>query len=389
MSRLVSLVPTKPVCLFATAAWLLACDGPAPTEPVNPTADAYFDRVLPPGFPRPYVPEGEPMTDERIALGRHLFYDTRLSGNGTQSCESCHQQALAFTDGLALAIGSTGETHFRSAMALTNVAYNATLTWASPFLSELPEQALLPMFGEAPVELGMAGQEAELLQRLEDEPKYQALFAAAFPDEVISVRAVVLALGAFQRTILSYRTPYDRLAYQGDEAALTAGARRGMDLFFGEKYECFHCHGTFNFTDATKTANSTFDEVLFHNTGLYNLDGLGAYPASDQGLMRVTAKPGDMGRFRAPTLRNIALTAPYFHDGSAATLDDVLDHYIRGGRLIETGPNAGDGAQSPLRSGFIKPIDATPQERADLLEFLEALTDEAMLDDPALANPWP
>jgi cytochrome c peroxidase len=134
--------------------------------------------------------------------------------------------------------------------------------------------------------------------------------------------------------------------------------------------------------------NTTFEEEPFHNTGLYNLDGEGAYPEGNRGLYEITFEPGDMGRFRAPSLRNVAVTAPYMHDGSIATLSEVVDHYARGGRLVAEGPFAGDGAESPLKSEFVQGFELAETEKADLVAFLEALTDPDFLANPAFSNPW-
>lgn len=132
-----------------------------------------------------------------------------------------------------------------------------------------------------------------------------------------------------------------------------------------------------------------FGEIAFHNTGLYNIDGKGGYPAPNRGVLEVSNQPGDMGRFKAPTLRNIAVTAPYMHDGSIATLSEVIDHYAAGGRTIASGPNAGDGSKNPYKSEFVTGFLLTPQEKLDLLAFLESLTDSSFLNDPALSDPWP
>lgn len=349
-----------------------------------------YDWGLPPGFPRPRVPEDNPMTAAKVELGRHLFYDERLSGNETQSCASCHDQALAFTDGLANAIGSTGEVHPRSAMSIVNAGYVNALTWANPILAGLEEQALVPMYGEDPVELGLAGLDEEMLGRLAAEPRYGELFAAAFPDdaEPMVVANIARALAAFQRSVVSYRTPYDRYTYGGQASALTEQQLRGRDLYFGERLECFHCHGGFNFSDATSTEGTTFEERFFHNTGLYNLGGTGDYPEGGRGLYETTGVASDMGRFRAPSLRNVALTAPYMHDGSIATLSEVLDHYAAGGRTIESGPHAGVGSENPYKSELIAGFDLTEDERADLLAFLDALTDDELTTDPRWSNPW-
>jgi cytochrome c peroxidase len=276
-------------------------------------------------------------------------------------------------------------------MSLTNVAYNVRQTWANPLIVHLEQQALLPMFGEAPVELGLAGMEGELIARITADPTYAELFPQAFPDDrpAVTLDTIVKAIAAFQRTLISADSPYDRYVYGRDADALTPDAKAGLALFFDERLECFHCHGDFNFTAASLHTGTTFDEVDFFNNGLYDLDGQGAYPSVDQGLFGVTGRPEDMGRFKAPTLRNIALTAPYMHDGSIATLDEVLDHYAAGGRVVATGPNAGDGRTNPFKSTFVKGFTLTPDERRQLLAFLDALTDQGFVTDPRFTSPWP
>ena len=346
----------------------------------------------PAGLPPPRVPEGNPMSVAKVELGRWLFYDTRLSLNETQSCGSCHEQALAFTDGRARGLGSTGEEHPRSSMSLVNIAYVPRLTWANPNLRTLEQQALLPLFGEAPVELGMSGREDTLLARIRGDAAYVARFADAFPERAvggadpITVASIADAIAAFQRSILSANSPYDQYR-AGDRSALSDAERRGMDLFFSEQLECFHCHGGPLFADSLDHTRLPVAEVAFHNTGLYNLDGAGAYPDNNRGVMDVSERPEDMGRFRAPTLRNIAVTAPYFHDGSALTLDDVIDHYAAGGRTIAEGPYAGVGATSPLKSESLIGFELTDTQRADLIAFLNSLTDQDVLTNPRWSNP--
>lgn len=364
--------------------WLLWAAGCGGSEP-EPEPTAPYEWKLPAGFPDPAVPEDNPMSAAKVELGRHLFYDTRLSGNGTQSCASCHKQAQAFTDGRLTALGSTGEHHRRNSMSLANVAYAASLTWVNPVVPDLEAQALLPIFGEDPVELGLAGKEDLLLQRLNEDAQYPELFSAAFPGEPqpVSLGSVVKALAAFQRTLLSGGSPYDRYTYRDELDALSLSAKRGMTLFFSERLECFHCHQGFAFTDSVKHKLTQFPEVTFHNTNLYNVDEKGAYPAVDQGLYEFTRKPEDMGRYRSPTLRNIAVTAPYMHDGSIATLSEVLDHYAAGGK-----GSAHGAAPSPYQSEFVRGFTLTPQERQDVLAFLESLTDTEFLTDPRFSDPF-
>jgi cytochrome c peroxidase len=360
--------------------WGLGCGGSDP----EPTPEPY-DWKLPAGFPDPAVPEDNPMSTAKVELGRHLFYDSRLSANGTQSCASCHKQAQAFTDGRLTSVGSTGEHHRRNSMSLANVVYAASFTWANPAVPDLEAQALLPFFGERPVELGLAGQEDLMLQRLSEDARYPAMFSAAFPGEKqpISMGSVVKAIAAFERALLSGGSPYDRYTYRDELDALTPAAKRGMKLFFSERLECFHCHQGFNFMDSVRHKLTVFPEVLFHNTNLYNVDDKGAYPVVDQGMREFTGKPEDMGRYRSPTLRNIAVTAPYMHDGSIATLSEVLDHYAAGGRASAQG-----GAPSPYRSEFVPGFTLTPEEKQDVLAFLESLTDTEFLTDPRFSDPF-
>lgn len=327
------------------------------------------------------------MNAAKVALGRRLFYDKRLSGNGTSSCGSCHEQKRAFTDGLATAVGSTGGIHPRASMSLANVAYASGLTWANSLMTSLEKQALVPMFGREPVELE-SPDEAALVARLGEVPEYAALFRDAFPEKPApSLDAVVKALAAFQRTLISGRSPYDR-HLAGDTSALTPSAQRGMDLFFSERLECYHCHVGFAFSDSIVHANSAFFELSYHNTALYNVDGAGAYPTGNRGLIDLSGKPSDMGKFRAPTLRNIAVTAPYMHDGSVATLEDALDHYGAAGRTITSGPNAGDGSKSPLRDDLLRGFVLTASEKTDVIAFLGSLTDASFLADPRHSNPF-
>jgi cytochrome c peroxidase len=341
------------------------------------------------GMPIPAVSEDNPMSAEKVELGRRLFYDTRLSINETTACATCHVQALAFTDGRPQSVGATGELHPRGSMSLVNTAYSSRLTWANPLLDRLEDQALTPMFGDNPVEMGMAGREAELVALLRSDETYAKLLPRVFPGDAdpFSMLNVVRAIASFVRNIVSFDSPYDRYL-AGDDSALDDTEVRGMDLFFSERLECFHCHGGFNFTDSTTHENDRIDRVGFHNTGLYNTDLNGAYPADNTGLYDMTGLPRDMGRFKAPTLRNIAVTAPYMHDGSIATLEEVIAHYERGGRLITAGEKAGDGRLSPFKSEFVRGFEITAEERTDLIAFLRALTDTTVLQNQQLSDPF-
>ena len=328
----------------------------------------------------PGIPPGNPPTADKVRLGRYLFYDKRLSVNGTSSCATCHRQELAFTDGRARAVGATGQTHPRSSMSLVNVAYSRAFNWSNPSVRTLEEQALKPMFGTGPVELGVVRR--ELLKLIRSDPVYRALFPRAFPGEASPYRIanVAKALASFERTILSGGSPYDRFHLAGEKDAIPESAKRGEILFFLDYGgpSCFRCHGGFNFGGAGE----------FHNTGLYNVAGRFSYPLPNIGLFEHTKNPADIGKFKAPTLRNIALTAPYMHDGSILTLGEVVDHYAEGGRSIGGGPLAGVGRENPAKDPLIHGFPMTPQNRADLIAFLESLTDDSLTRDPRFADPW-
>jgi cytochrome c peroxidase len=345
--------------------------------------------TLPESYALPPVPADNPMSTTKVELGRRLFHDRRLSVNATQSCASCHRQSLAFTDGLAQAIGATGEIHPRGSMSLVNIAYASRLTWANHLLDRLETQALTPLFGENPVEMGMVGRDAELIQVLRQDEYYREAFRLAFAGDAdpISLLNLLRALASFVRSIVSFDAPYDRYL-RGDATAMSPSAVRGMALFFSERLECFHCHGGTLFTDSSTHADAVVESVGFHNNGLYNIGGNGGYPPDNTGLYDNTGDRRDMGRFKAPTLRNIAVTAPYMHDGSLETLDAVIRHYEAGGRAIAQGPRAGDGSRSPYKSMFIKGFDLNDEERAALLDFLHSLTDETVLYDPRFADPF-
>jgi cytochrome c peroxidase len=274
-------------------------------------------------------------------------------------------------------------------MSLVNVAYSAVLTWSNPQIRALEDQALLPMFGAHPVELGLR-QGDGFLPKLRSDARYQALFASAFPaeSEPFTIPNVTRALASFERSIISAQSPYDRYHYGGDESAVSDSAKRGEILFFSQPLSCFRCHGGFNFSDATNSEGHERREVEFHNTGLYNLAGHLSYPPPNVGLYEHTRMSGDVGKFKTPTLRNIGLTAPYMHDGSIPTLEAVLDHYAAGGRTVAGGPYAGIGHNNPNKDPLIGGFTLSPQDRHDLVAFLLSLTDAEVTHDTRLANPW-
>lgn len=270
-----------------------------------------------------------------------------------------------------------------------NVAWNASYTWANPALVSLETQMSVPLFGENPVEMGVNdSNKQQVLQRLQRDGRYRRLFRQAFAQDeaAISWRNIIRAIASFERSMVSGDARYDR--YLQGRTRLTAAELRGKQLFFGEKAECFHCHGGFNFSDQTVSVRSRLEEMLFHNTGLYNIDGKGAFPEGNRGVYELSGVTTDMGKFRAPSLRNIAVTAPYMHDGSLADLPAVLAFYAAGGRNLRHGPYRGDGRLNPNKSELIGNIELSLQEQRDIIAFLRTLTDQQFLHNPALANPF-
>ena len=328
-----------------------------------------YEWDLPLGLPAPLVPADNPMSAAKVELGQRLFFDERLSGNGRLSCAGCHDPELAFTDGRPRALGATGELHSRSSMSLVNSAYGVSLGWADPSVVTVEQQIRIALYNESPVEMGVTGNEDVVEYRLQADPELAAAFRSAFPEDLdpVTVERSVQALASYVRTIVSADSAFDRLLFRDDAAALRDEARRGMALFFSDRLNCSACHAGFNFAGAVVHAVRPQAEPDFHNTGLAD---------EDPGLAAATGLAADRGRFRAPTLRNIALTAPYMHDGRLETLESVIAHYAEG---APTAPNP--AAVSPLLTGFT----ITPGETADLVAFLHSLTDEDAADRATVA----
>ena len=346
---------------------------------------------LPKGFPTPNVPADNPMSEAKVELGRHLFYDKRLSIYKDFSCATCHLQEKAFTEDKKTSVGSTGEVHPRNSMTLANVAYNPSFNWANPAVNSLERHHLLPIFGTMPiVEMGMEGKENLLLERVKAEPVYEKLFADAYPgdNEKVTLNHITQSIASFVRTMISGNSPYDKYRYGKVQDAISESAKRGQRLFFSERTECFDCHAGFNLSGTVNFVGKSNEPAQYENNGLYNIDGKGAYPPDNVGLFEITHNKEDMGKFKVPTLRNIELTAPYMHDGSIATLEEVIDHYKAAGRTISEGKYAGKGSENPYKSSFVNGFRLTPDEKQDLIAFLKSLTDTEFINNPKFSNPW-
>ena len=324
--------------------WLVVLAGTVGCTPES-AGPATYNLNLPNYAPTPQWGENNPMTVQSVELGKMLFFDKALSRDSTINCASCHFPEKAFTDGRKLSTGIRGQIVPRNAPALFNSLFGVSFFWDGG-VPNLEMQALAPIQAHNEMDLTFP----ELIQRLSNDPVYVSKFQQAYGTGPTNA-AVVRALANFQRSLVSFGSPYDRY-FQGDTNALTASEKRGKDIFFGENAECFHCHTGSNFTDES-----------YMNNGLYAV-------YADSGRARITNRSRDVGRFKVPTLRNIEMTAPYMHDGSLATLDDVLDHYTSGGK------------RHPNQSSLVRPFVLTPQEREDLKAFLRSLTDHAFLNDP-------
>jgi cytochrome c peroxidase len=300
-------------------------------------ADAAYAWRLPRGFPEPAVPADNPMSAAKVALGARLFADTRLSVTGRHSCASCHEPARAFTDGLARSRGATGAALPLNAPPLVNAAYNASLGWRDAGITTLERQMRGPLFNEHPTELGLAGREEDVERSLSADASMRASFDAAFPGERLSMDNAIRAIAAYERTLLSASSPFDRYVFAGEHTALTAEQKRGMDIFFSDRGGCSRCHGGINFAGDWVDRDHPAAKAVFADTGT-----------------------GEA--VRVPTLRNLPKTAPYLHDGRFATLDAVLEHY-------ET------LAADPAADGRLRRAPLTTAERAALREFLVSLAD--------------
>lgn len=286
------------------------------------------------------APEHNQPTAARVELGRALFFDPRLSGSNWISCATCHNPALGWSDGLPTAIGHGMIVLGRATPTILNTAYQRKQMWDGRFRS-LEEQALEPIGAEVEMNQNVD----EVVAELKSIPGYAALFDQAYPGEGISKDTIAKAIASFERSVVSGEAPFDRWL-KGDEQAIGAAAKRGFALFEG-KANCAACHQGYNFMDDG-----------FHNIGLKGNQDVGRYAQVPLPIMK--------GAFKTPTLRDIALTAPYMHNGMYRTLDEVVAHYNRGGDAADNlDPN-------------MKPLDLSEQEQRDIVEFLKTLTGEPM-----------
>ncbi len=340
--------------------------------------------AVPLGLPSVPVPKNNPITAEKIKLGDKLFHDTRFSSDGTVSCSTCHDRNKTFTDSpLKVSQGIQKLTGTRNAPTVVNAAYMESMFWDGRE-PDLEGQSAGPFIN--PVEMGLPNHEP-ILKIVRSDSEYQALFKQAFgkSGDQIKMSHVQQAIATFERTIISGNSPFDRYYFAGDKSALSEEAVRGFKVFM-EQGRCVSCH-------TISQTHALFTDSLFHNLGVgferintdvaslasayrqakrnaqqIDIEVLSNKNTSELGRFAVSTESRDMGSFKTPTLRNVAMTAPYMHDGSLETLKDVVVFYNNGGRVKESDPFF------DFQSGGIRPLDLSDEQVDDLVAFLEALT---------------
>lgn len=305
----------------------------------------------------PQMPADNPLTAEGVDLGRRLFYDKRLSADGSMACASCHMPQYSFDDNKPFSIGVNGAVGKRNAMPLINLAWSSSFFWDGR-RSSLELQAHDPVV--SPSELNTTW--PEVVARLQADPDLVERFYRAFGTRAIDSTLVVKAIAQFERTLISFSSRYDQFVFGNNPNALSEQEQRGYQIFLQEGL-CNHCHTEGLFTDHA-----------FRNNGLDASPG-------DPGRGAITGNAQDVGTFKVPTLRNIALTAPYMHDGRFQTLEQVVQHYSSG--IAAGSPNLDIHLQAAGNG-----INLSPQQQADLVAFLQALTDSSFITNPAFQNPY-
>lgn len=331
---------------FLICSTIIACQDEGEIEPL------YLPDLMeiPKGFPAVIAPEGNEFTQVRWELGKKLFFDPILSADSSISCASCHHPQLAFSDNLPFSLGVGDAIGTRNASPLANVAYHPYFTREGG-VPTLEMQIFVPIQEHNEFNFNIL----LIAERLKQNAEYVNMAQKAYerePDAFVITRS----LACFERSLLSGYSPYDQYQNYAKTDALSEAAINGMSLFFGERTNCSTCHSGFNFTN-----------YAFENNGLYE-----DYP--DEGRFRLTSNEADRALLKVPSLRNIELTAPYMHDGSMQTLEEVVSHYQSGGK------------NHPHKSELLKPMDLTVKEQQELIAFLKSLTDETFVNNPIFSN---
>lgn len=322
---------------------LVACRKPTDNDLVVVTEK--YELRVPEGFPMPDIPNDNPLTVEGIALGKKMFFDKRFSADQTISCASCHLSSAAFCDNSIVSTGVGGALGVRNSPTLANLAYGDHFFFEGG-VPTLELQVLAPIHN--PVEMDF--KILDIIEILKQDEEMVELAKRAYDREIDSF-VITRAIASYERTMISGNSRYDQYTYQGQENALTEEEKNGMELFFSDELKCAQCHVGFNFTNDG-----------FYNIGLYE-------EYQDNGRERITHLEEDIGKFKVPTLRNVELTYPYMHDGSIATLEEVVD-------LLNTG-----GVDHPNKSEWITPLNLTEIEKGELVAFLKSLTDHEFINN--------
>lgn len=297
-------------------------------------------------------------TTTKETIGRRLFFDNRLSVNNTKSCASCHNPALAFSDGYRTSATALGENTLHNAPSLINSSVLHYYNWANPALTTLALQIKKPLYNTHPIELGFSA--SSFLEKIKFDSIYQTMFNEVYKNTPMTNVTLEECIVAFVKTINSYNSNYDKQVF-------SASAYRGMKLFMSQELNCASCHRPPTFTMATVTFNT--DSIYICN-GLYN-----TYPNEDNGIFNTTKKNNDEGKYKIPSLRNCMITSPYMHDGSLATLGNVLDFYAKGGNNHKN------------KDKRLKGFTMSKTDKQDLINFLSTLTDTTICNNSSFQNP--
>lgn len=319
-------------------------------EPPTPSLEENI-LVIPEGFPEPIFPLDNEFTKARWELGKKLFYDPILSRDSSISCASCHLAENAFSDNVDFSLGVEETIGTRNSPTLANVAYHPYYTREGG-IPTLEMQILVPIQEHNEFDFNVV----LIVEKLQKDSSYQQMARATYDRGEMDAFVLTRAISTFERSLISGNSRYDQYFFQNNNNILTDSEIRGLDLFFGEKTGCSNCHNDFNFTN-----------YAFENNGLYD-------DYSDPGRFRLTGDENDRAKFKVPTLRNIELTAPYMHDGSMNSLEEIILHYETGGK------------NHPNKSELLQPFTLTETERNELILFLKTLTDEAFINNPLFKN---
>ncbi len=314
-------------------------------------------------------------------MGHFLFFDKDLSRDGNLSCSHCHDPLLAFTDGYRVSMNGNAELLLRNAPSLLNINRRSFFSWSDPNITDLAMQMQRPLFALHPEEMGLMNRESEIVERLSKKKIYRKLYPKAYGRSIDCLKFddLIECIIYYERNLQSRNSKFDKFLQSRDSSYLTANEKIGMRLFFSDSLFCHGCHGGLDFFEPKQGMGMA-------NIGLYNCNG--SYPLRDLGLQRHTGLSKDNGVFRIPSLRNVAITSPYYHDGSEISLEEVIMNYERAGRKINTPGCESDGALHPNVDKRISKFSLSAEQRRALIAFLHTLTDTSYLSQYYFNNPF-